>query len=100
MAIANATDYRAGREFETQNCPDLARRQAVGYNPVFGGAASRVTAETPTVLRQHEVGWCRTDQQSIHILEVSIIAKKGIAVLECRRSDPHIVCGDGAPLTA
>jgi hypothetical protein len=32
-APTNATELGAGRDFHTQNRTDLARRQAVGYNP-------------------------------------------------------------------
>lgn len=35
------------------------------------------------ILWQHEVCWRHTDQQAIYLLEVSIIAKEGVAVLEC-----------------
>jgi hypothetical protein len=38
-ALANATDCRAGSNFQTPNRPDLVRRQAVGYNPLFGAHA-------------------------------------------------------------
>jgi hypothetical protein len=40
-ALANATDLWAGTISEMQKRPDLARRKAVSWNTLFGGAASR-----------------------------------------------------------
>jgi hypothetical protein len=34
-ALANATDFKAGKDSKTQKTPDLARRKAVGWNALL-----------------------------------------------------------------
>jgi hypothetical protein len=46
-ALANATDIKADMSSKTQKTPDLARRKAVGCNPLLGALATRIICELP-----------------------------------------------------
>jgi len=44
-AVANATDTRSEMASKRQKSPDLARRKAVSYTPLFGGGLNRVKGQ-------------------------------------------------------
>ena len=52
----------------------------------------------PLALWQHEIGWCRTNKQTINELKVSVMAKERIPMLQCGCCDPYIIGRDGTAL--
>jgi hypothetical protein len=81
---------------KNEKCHAAAGETAFCVSP--GHGRWRRCAQYDEDLWQYEVGWCRTNNQTINYMKVSIVAKERIAMLKCRCSDPHIVGRDGAAL--
>jgi hypothetical protein len=61
-ALANATGTEAGKDSKPQKPPDLARRKAVGYNPLLGcnprdGFRMRSMAISISAIRVQACAW-------------------------------------------